>query len=66
MQVAEGHRDIFSTNGHQLTRINGQELIVLKQDSIIAVIEDGEKVHSQRAYQDLGESIWKTGAQRNV
>ena len=64
MQVEVGDRVIFSTNGHQLTKINGEELIVLKQDSIIAVIEGD--VHSQRAYQDLSESIWKTGGQRNA
>lgn len=40
MQVAVGDRVIFSTNGHQITKVNGEELIVLRQDSIIAVIED--------------------------
>lgn len=40
MQVAVGDRVIFSTNGHQVTKVNGEELIVLRQDSIIAVIED--------------------------
>lgn len=40
MQVNAGDRVIFSTNGHQITKIRGEELIVLRQDSIIGVIED--------------------------
>lgn len=46
MQVAVGDRVIFSTNGHQITKIHGEELIVLRQDSIIAVIEDDVPVSS--------------------
>lgn len=42
MQVKVGDRVIFSTNGHQVTKIRGEELIILRQDSIIAVIEDVE------------------------
>lgn len=38
--VKPGDKVIFSTNGHQITTINGQELVVLREDSIIGVIED--------------------------
>jgi len=67
MQVVAGDRVIFSTNGHQITRIKGEELIVLRQDSIIAVIEDdANEVHSQRGAQEIAETVWKTGGQRNA
>lgn len=49
MEVRVGDRVIFSTSGHQLTKLQGEQLIVLRQDSIIAVIEDDEEVHSYRA-----------------
>lgn len=39
MQVKPGDRVLFSTNGHQITKVNGEELIVLRQDSIIGVID---------------------------
>lgn len=39
MQVKAGDKVIFSTNGHQITKINGEELIVLREPSIIGVIE---------------------------
>jgi chaperonin GroES len=55
MQVRVGERVIFSTNGHQITKVNGEELIVLKQDSIIAVIEDEEEVSSARGLQQVQE-----------
>jgi chaperonin GroES len=55
MQVAVGDRVIFSTNGHQITKVNGEELIVLRQDSIIAVIEDEEEVSSARGLQQVQE-----------
>lgn len=64
MQVIEGDRVIFSTNGHQLTRIGGEELIVLRQDSIIAVIEGDEPVHSQRGEQGNTETLWHTGGKK--
>ena len=51
MQVKPGDRVIFSTNGHQITKVNGEELVVLKQDSIIAVIEDDGPVSSARGLQ---------------
>lgn len=39
MYVKPGDRVLFSTHGHQVTKINGEELIVLRQNSIIAVLE---------------------------
>jgi chaperonin GroES len=53
MQVRVGDRVIFSTNGHQITKVNGEELIVLRQDSIIAVIEDETEVSSSRGIQQV-------------
>lgn len=49
MDVRVGDRVIFSTSGHQLTKLHGEELIVLRQDSIIAVIEDNEEVQAFRS-----------------
>lgn len=40
MYVKEGDKVLFSTHGHQVTKIDGKELIVLRQNSIIAVLED--------------------------
>lgn len=39
MQVRIGDKVLFSTNGHQITQVNGEELVVLRQDSIIGIIE---------------------------
>jgi chaperonin GroES len=39
LQVSVGDRVLFSTNGHQITTVNGEELVVLREKSIIAVIE---------------------------
>ena len=64
MQVKEGDRVIFSTNGHQLTTIKGEELIVLRQDSIIAVIESEEAVSSARGEQPNTETLWHTGGKK--
>jgi len=44
-QVKEGMRVLFSTNGHQITQVNGEDLVVLREPSIIGVIE-GDGVHS--------------------
>jgi len=55
MQVRPGDRVIFSTNGHQITRVNGEELVVLRQDSIIAVIDEDEAVSSARGIQQVKE-----------
>ena len=40
MFVKEGDKVLFSTHGHQVTKINGQELIVLRQNSILGVLHD--------------------------
>jgi chaperonin GroES len=37
MYVKPGDRVLFSTHGHQVTKIDGKELIVLRQNSIIGV-----------------------------
>ena len=39
LQVNVGDKVIFSTNGHQITTVNGEQLVVLREKSIIAVIE---------------------------
>ncbi len=36
--VKAGDKVIFSTNGHQITTINGEELVVLREASIIGVL----------------------------
>lgn len=38
LNVKVGDRVLFSTNGHQITKIQGEELVVLREKSIIAVI----------------------------
>lgn len=37
--VKPGDKVLFSTNGHQITTINGEELVVLREPSIIGVFE---------------------------
>ena len=39
LSVRVGDAVLFSTNGHQITTVNGEELVVLREKSIIAVIE---------------------------
>lgn len=39
MNVKVGDLVLFSTHGHQVTKVDGEELIVLKQPSIIGVFE---------------------------
>jgi len=39
MYVKPGDKVLFSTHGHQVTTIEGEELIVLRQNSIIGVLE---------------------------
>lgn len=41
VEVKAGDKVIFSTNGHQITTVKGVELVVLREPSIIGVIEDG-------------------------
>ena len=38
--VNPGDKVIFSTNGHQITVLDGQELVVTRENSIIGVIVD--------------------------
>lgn len=38
MPVKVGDKVLFSTHGHQVTKIDGEELIVLRQNSIIGVL----------------------------
>lgn len=39
VDVKPGQKIIFSTNGHQITRVNQEEFVVLREPSIIGVIE---------------------------
>lgn len=50
MDVKVGDKVIFSTNGHQVTQVKGEELIVTRQNSIIGVIDGGD-VHSYASEQ---------------
>ena len=43
--VKPGDKILFSTNGHQITTIDGEELVVLREKSIIGIIE-GDNVES--------------------
>lgn len=38
MEVKPGDRVLFSTSGYQVTKVNNEELIVTRQNSIIGVI----------------------------
>ncbi len=40
MYVKPGDRVLFSTHGHQVTKIEGEELVVLRQNSIIGVFSE--------------------------
>lgn len=40
LQVSVGDIVLFSTNGHQITSVQGEELVILREKSIIAVIGD--------------------------
>ena len=37
MMVKPGDRILFSTHGHQITKVDGVDLVVLRQNSIIGV-----------------------------
>jgi chaperonin GroES len=43
--VQPGDKVLFSTNGHQITTIDGEELVILREKSIIGVIQ-GDNVES--------------------
>ena len=42
MFVKPGDRVLFSTHGHQVTKLDGEELVVLRQDSVICVLDDSK------------------------
>lgn len=42
VDVRVGDKVLFSTNGHQIVTVAQQEFVVLREPSIIAVIEGGE------------------------
>lgn len=42
MYVKPGDKVLFSTHGHQVTKVDGEELIVLRQNSIIGVFREKE------------------------
>ena len=39
VSVLPGQKVLFSTNGHQITTLKGEEFVVLREPSIIGVIE---------------------------
>ena len=39
-EVKPGDRVLFSTNGYQWTRLKGKELVVTREPSIIAILEE--------------------------
>lgn len=40
VSVKPGDKVLFSTNGHQMTTLKGQEYVILREPSIIGVIEE--------------------------
>lgn len=44
--VKAGDLVLFSTNGHQITKINGEELVVLREGSIIGIINSKQDISS--------------------
>lgn len=36
--VKKGDLVLFSTNGHQITKLNGEEFVITRQNSIMAVL----------------------------
>lgn len=50
ISVKPGDCVLFSTNGHQITKVNGEELVVLREPSIIGFVHDDD-VHSYSAEQ---------------
>lgn len=51
MDVKPGDKVIFSTNGHQITQVDGEELVVTRQNSIIGIVDDDD-VHSFSTQQE--------------
>lgn len=48
LEVKKGDKVLFSTHGHQFTEIAGEQLVVLREPSIIGVFEDERRVHHVR------------------
>lgn len=44
--VKKGDRVLFSTNGHQVTKLNGTEFIITRQNSIMAVLNEPSSPNS--------------------
>jgi chaperonin GroES len=44
--VKPGDLVLFSTNGHQITKINGEELVVLREGSIICKMDSKQAIES--------------------
>lgn len=40
VSVRPGEKVLFSTHGHQITQLNGEEFVILREPSIIGVIDD--------------------------
>jgi chaperonin GroES len=38
MSVKSGDRVLFSRNGHQVVKINGEEFVALREDSVVGVL----------------------------
>ena len=43
--VKPGDKVIFSTNGHQITVINGEELVITREPSIVGIICEEESTN---------------------
>ena len=44
--VKKGDLVLFSTNGHQVTKLNGTEFIITRQNSIMAVLNESPSTDS--------------------
>ena len=54
--VRAGQKVLFSTNGHQITKVRGEELVVLREPSIMAVIEKEKNQCPRRASRSAPQS----------
>ena len=44
--VKKGDLVLFSTNGHQVTKLNGTEFIITRQNSIMAILNESSRTNS--------------------
>ena len=44
--VKKGDLVLFSTNGHQVTKLNGTEFIITRQNSIMAILNESSRPNS--------------------